>query len=98
MDHSKRKVTDIFRVLLVDDDPAGAQLFRMLMKNLQHRHELHFARDGVEALEFLRREEAHSGASRPHLILLDINMPRLGGLETLSAIKNDPALSSIPVI
>jgi len=68
------------------------------MKNLQRRHELHVARDGVEALDFLHRRGPHAQAQRPHLILLDINMPRLGGLETLSAIKSDPELCVIPVI
>jgi CheY-like chemotaxis protein len=88
----------VFHILLVDDDPVGAQLFQLLMKNLQRRYELHFARDGVEALEFLHRQGPHAEARRPNLILLDINMPRLGGLETLAAIKSDPELRVIPVI
>lgn len=88
----------MFRILIVDDDPAGAYLLGTLMKNLRHPPELHFVRDGVEALDFLHRQGAHAAAPRPNLILLDINMPRLGGLETLSAIKNDPELYTIPVI
>jgi len=91
-------VANVFRILVVDDDPAGARLFQELMKNLHRRHELHIARDGVEALEFLNRQGAHRAAPRPDLILLDINMPRLGGVETLSAIKSDPQLCVIPVI
>jgi CheY-like chemotaxis protein/uncharacterized protein with GYD domain len=88
----------MFRILIVDDDPAGARLLQELMKNLQRRHELHFVWDGVEALEFLRCRGAHQDAPRPNLVLLDVNLPRLGGLETLSAIKTDPDLWAIPVI
>jgi CheY-like chemotaxis protein len=88
----------IFHILVVDDDRAGAQLMRRVMKNLRARYELHFVWDGVEALDFLHRRGAHSEAPRPNLVLLDINMPRLGGLETLSAIKSDPELYVIPVI
>jgi CheY-like chemotaxis protein len=103
MDESLRpqpflNIANVFRILLVDDDPAAARLFQELMKNLHRRHELHFARDGVEALEFLHRRGSHAAAPRPDLILLDINMPRLGGLETLVAIKSDPLLCVIPVI
>jgi chemotaxis family two-component system response regulator Rcp1 len=87
----------MFRILVVDDDPAGANLLKELMQNVQHAYELHFVGDGMGALEFLRsREEA--AAPRPNLILLDMNMPRLGGLETLSALKSDPELCVIPVI
>ena len=88
----------IFRVLIVDDDPAGARLLQEVMKNLQRRHELHVVWDGMEALDFLHCRGAYQGAPRPHLILLDINMPRLGGFETLTAIKSDPELCLIPVI
>jgi CheY-like chemotaxis protein len=59
---------------------------------------LHFVTDGVEALDFLHRRGKYTEVPRPNLILLDVNMPRLGGLETLSAIKSDPELYVIPVI
>jgi chemotaxis family two-component system response regulator Rcp1 len=89
---------EVFHILVVDDDRASAELLRGLMKNLRGRYELHFVWDGVEALDFLRRRGAHTEVPRPNLVLLDINMPRLGGLETLSAIKSDPELYMIPVI
>lgn len=89
---------DAFHILVVDDDRAGANMLRTVMKNLQARYELHFVWDGVEAIDFLRRDGIYRDAPRPNLILLDINMPRLGGIETLSAIKSDPDLCVIPVI
>jgi CheY-like chemotaxis protein len=88
----------MFRILIVDDDPAAAHLLREVMKHLRSRPELYFVSDGVEALDFLHQRGAFPQAPRPHLILLDINMPRLGGLETLSAVKSDPELFMIPVI
>jgi CheY-like chemotaxis protein len=68
------------------------------MTKLQRAYELYSVPDGIEALNFLHRRGPYVGAPRPNLILLDINMPRLGGLETLSAVKSDPELSPIPVI
>ncbi len=88
----------MFRILIVDDDRATSFLLKELMKNVHHAHELHFVGDGLEALDFLHRRGTHPGAPRPNLILLDVEMPRLGGLETLSAIKTDPQLLEIPVI
>jgi two-component system response regulator len=88
----------MFRILIVDDDPAASHLLREVMKHLRSRPELHFVSDGVGALDFLHQRGAFAQAPRPHLILLDINMPRLGGLETLSAIKSDPQLFMLPVI
>lgn len=88
----------VLRILVVDDNRAQAVLFKEVMTNLRCRYELHFVWDGVEALDFLHRRGVFADAPRPNLILLDINMPRLGGLETLSAIKSDPELYVIPVI
>jgi chemotaxis family two-component system response regulator Rcp1 len=87
-----------FRILIVDDDKAAGRLFQEMMKGLDRACELYFVGDGVEALHFLRRRGEYADAPSPNLILLDLNMPRLGGLETLSAIKNDPELAVIPVI
>src|ERR1700722_12497513 len=89
---------EAFHILVVDDDRASAELLRGLMKNLRGRYELHFVWDEAEGLDFLRRRGAHAEVPRPNLVLLDINMPRLGGLETLSAIKSDPELYMIPAI
>ncbi|MFN0104035.1 MAG: response regulator [Bryobacteraceae bacterium] len=88
----------MFRILVVDDNPGAVYLLREVMKSVHRRHELHFAKDGLDALDFLHCRGAYVDAPRPNLILLDMNMPRLSGLETLSAIKNDPELCVIPVI
>jgi|SRR5579862_450371 chemotaxis family two-component system response regulator Rcp1 len=88
----------MFRILVVDDDPAGTYLLKELMQNVHHAYELYFVSDGMEALDFLYSRGEFSAARRPNLILLDMNMPRMGGLETLSAIKSDPELCPIPVI
>jgi chemotaxis family two-component system response regulator Rcp1 len=88
----------LFRILVVDDNRAQAILLKEVMTDLRCRYELHFVWDGLEALDFLHGRGAFADAPRPNLILLDINMPRLGGLETLSAIKSDPELYVIPVI
>ncbi len=87
-----------FRILVVDDDPISVYLIRQVMKNFQRPFEFDSVSDGVEALNFLHCRGAHVSASRPNLILLDLHMPRLGGLETLSAIKTDPELCVIPGI
>ena len=88
----------MLRILVVDDNRAEAVLLKKMMTNLRRQYELHFVWDGVEALDFLHARGAFAGAPRPDLIMLDIDMPRLGGLETLSAIKSDPELCVIPVI
>ncbi|WP_246062344.1 response regulator [Haloactinospora alba] len=59
---------------------------------------LHVASDGVEALRFLRREGEHADAPQPHLILLDLNLPRKDGREVLEEVKKDDTLSHIPIV
>jgi two-component system, chemotaxis family, response regulator Rcp1 len=68
------------------------------LKESKVRNNLHIARDGVEAMAFLRREGAQVNAVRPDLILLDLNLPRMDGREVLLAIKSDPVLKTIPVV
>jgi CheY-like chemotaxis protein len=85
-------------ILLVEDNPGDVRLTREALRNANVPLALHVAKDGVEAMEFLGRTGAFGGAPRPSLILLDLNLPRLGGREVLRAIKEDASLTSIPVV
>jgi len=87
-------------ILLVEDSLADQELVRRVMENSKIRNTLYIAEDGVEALDFLRGQGAYIGQTnpRPDLILMDINMPRMDGKQTLSGIRRDDDLKSIPVI
>ncbi|WP_420810832.1 response regulator [Deinococcus fonticola] len=85
-------------VLLVEDNPADVMLTQVAFEEAAFPHELHCAPDGVEALAFLRREGEYANVPMPDVILMDLNMPRLSGMETLDIIKADPHLRRIPVI
>jgi CheY-like chemotaxis protein len=85
-------------ILLVEDNPADARLTMEAFKSSTLPHSLSHAQDGVEALEFLRRQGRFSQAKRPDLILLDLNLPRKDGRELLSDIKTDQQLRRIPVV
>ncbi len=85
-------------ILLVEDDPGDVRLTREALEEGKVRNTLTVARDGVEALEILRREGPHAKAPRPDVILLDLNLPRMDGREVLKAIKSDEKLRRIPVV
>ena len=85
-------------ILLVEDNPGDMRLTKEALKEGKVYNNLHWAKDGVEALEFLRRQGKHANAPRPDIILLDLNLPRKDGREVLSDIKSDPDLSNIPVV
>jgi len=88
-----------FVVLLVEDEKTDAYLVKWAMEENRVMTDFHQAFDGYEALAFLRRLAPHFlEVPRPDLILLDLNMPRMGGLECLAAIKRDQALRDIPVV
>jgi CheY-like chemotaxis protein len=89
---------DIIEVLLVEDDPGDVLLIEEAFEFNKVRNNLTVVSDGVEALEYLRREGRYAGAERPGLILLDLNLPRKDGREVLAEIKADGALRSIPVV
>jgi len=82
-------------ILLVEDNPGDVRLTQEALKESRHPVHLSVARDGVEAIEYLRNCEPDA---RPDLILLDLNLPRKSGREVLSEIKADPELKRIPVL
>ena len=85
-------------ILLVEDNPGDMRLTKEALKEGKVYNSLHWARDGVEALEFLRREGRFAGVPRPDIILLDLNLPKKDGREVLQEIKNDEHLRRIPVV
>jgi two-component system, chemotaxis family, response regulator Rcp1 len=95
---SERQPGGPVEILLVEDNPADVRLTQEALKEGKVFNNLHWAKDGVEALEFLRREGRHAGAPRPDIILLDLNLPKKDGREVLHEIKNDEKLKRIPVV
>jgi CheY-like chemotaxis protein len=85
-------------VLLVEDDPGDTLMIREAFEHNKLRNRMSCVTDGVQALEFLRREGEHADAPRPDLILLDLNLPRKDGREVLAEVKADDDLRSIPVV
>jgi len=83
-------------ILLVEDNPGDADLVIDAVR--EFACDVSVASDGVEALEFLRKEGRHVGAREPDLVLLDLNLPKLGGREVLGRVKEDHALKHIPIV
>lgn len=81
-------------ILLVDDDDVDVMAVERALKKLKISNPIVRARDGVEALELLRNPEA---VRRPYIVLLDINMPRMNGIEMLCELRQDPKLSGAVV-
>lgn len=88
-------------ILLVEDNPADVELTLYALRNDRLRNSIHVARDGEEALDFLFCRGAHSQrsfAQAPKLILLDLKLPKVDGLEVLREVKNDARTKAIPVV
>ncbi len=85
-------------ILLVEDNPGDHRLTKEALHEGKVYNNLHWARDGVEALDFLMRRGRFADAPRPDIILLDLNLPKKDGRAVLSEIKQDPSLRSIPVV
>jgi len=83
---------------LVEDNEADVDLARETFSRGRIGVDLSVARDGVDALDFLLRRRDHARAPRPDLVLLDLNLPKLDGKGVLAAMKENPALRSIPVV
>jgi CheY-like chemotaxis protein len=87
-----------YHILLVEDNPGDVGLIRRALAHQEPYTHLHIARDGVQALDFLRQCTPEGAMPRPDLILVDLNLPKMDGCELLRQIKQEPALLAIPVI
>jgi CheY-like chemotaxis protein len=87
-----------FDLLIVEDNPGDVELTREALQECAIPLRLWVAHDGIEALAFLRRTDAHADAPRPALVLLDLNLPRLDGRGVLAEVKGDAALRDIPIV
>lgn len=88
----------VMDVLLVEDDSGDVELAEEAIRRGGVKFRLTVAEDGVQALRYLRREGEFSSATRPDLVILDLNLPRRNGREVLGDIRADPALRDLPVV
>ena len=86
------------RILLVEDNPGDVRLTQEAFREGNIAVQLDVARDGVEAIAFLRSEAPFQDSQLPDLILLDLNLPKKDGREVLAEVKNDERLKRIPVV
>jgi two-component system, chemotaxis family, response regulator Rcp1 len=91
----KRKTVNI---LMVEDNPSDAFLTKeILAESEKASYEVYTLKDGIEALSHLRKMNGYGSASKPDLIMIDLNLPKMHGFDFLSRIKTDPELKTIPV-
>jgi len=86
------------KILLVEDSPSDSDLTSEALEEGKVIHELFVVEDGIEAMQFLKREGDYADMPRPDLILLDLNLPKKDGREVLAEIKSDAELRRLPVI
>jgi CheY-like chemotaxis protein len=89
---------EIVDVLLVEDDPGDVLIVREAFEHYKIRNILHVVTDGEQALRFVHQAGEFAGVPRPGLIMLDLNLPSVTGMEVLAELKADPDLRVIPVV
>lgn len=87
-----------FELLLVEDSPLDVELVKEALDSWGKVVRLNVVSDGDQAIRFLRRESPFTNASRPNLVILDLNLPKRSGVEVLEEMKKDGKTSSIPVV
>jgi two-component system response regulator len=93
--------TNAVEILIVEDTPQDLELAQRALRKVNLTNRIQVARDGVEALEFIFCEGAHSGRqidNPPKVVLLDLKLPKVDGIEVLRRIKGDPRTKNIPVV
>lgn len=93
--------SDPVEILLVEDNPDDVELTLHALRTNNVTNKIQVARDGAEALDFIFGRGPHAGRSLrdgPKVILLDLKLPKVDGLEVLRQIKNDPSVQRIPVV
>jgi CheY-like chemotaxis protein len=93
-------VTELRRILLAEDSPQDIELTLAALAEYRLANQIDVVRDGADALDYLYRRGAYANRTggHPAVVLLDLKMPKVNGLEVLRAIKSDPAMHSIPVV
>ena len=93
-------MSELKRILLAEDNAADLELTLEALGHNRLANEVDVVRDGVEALDYLFRRSAHASrpAGNPAVVLLDLKMPKLDGLQVLQQVKADPALRQIPIV
>ena len=92
---------DAVDILLVEDSPEDAEMTKRALRSQGLTNRLHHVKDGVEALDFLFGRGAYAGrdaTNLPRVVLLDLKLPKVDGLEVLREIKNDPRTRVVPVV
>ena len=95
------EVQNIVKILLIEDNPDDIQITQRAFKEAKVINKIWIARDGQEALDFLKHQGQYQDpqvSPKPGLILLDINLPKVNGLEVLKAIKEEEDLKRIPTV
>ena len=85
-------------ILLVEDDQSQADLMMLGLRSDGGGFTIDQVVDGVEAMAYIRKQDSYAGAPTPDVVFLDLNLPRLSGLEVLEQVKADPNLQQIPVV
>ena len=85
-------------ILMVEDNPADIRLAQEAFKFEKLANDLHFVKNGVDAIKYLRKEDGFKNEPSPDIVLLDLNLPLMSGQEVLAEVKTDPVLRRIPIV
>src|SRR3954451_22119615 len=96
MDHNLKEV----EILLAEDDAADAELTLRALRRNNLANKVHWVKDGAEALDYIAGSGMYAGRDPvlPRLVMLDLKMPKVDGIEVLRALKSNPATRSVPVV